>query len=216
MYMGLQTEQEHQPKLSWEAVLNQFERLIAKAARQVNARGTNGGMGEEDLKQEGQIRLYECWMKWCVDPKQDKDMDEFGPIFRTALWRLVRQRAGRPTFNIDIDDAAYTLEDKSVRTDSIIDEMQQSENMALIMSQLSESARLVVRELIQPSDRTLFEVWADIKRKEQLKSQGKKVNIPKDNTVRMKHIARALSLSSKQYDNIMLEIKRVVGSIYNR
>ncbi|MNV77081.1 hypothetical protein D3C71_1704760 [compost metagenome] len=62
----------------------------------------------------------------------------------------------------------------------------------------------------------MLEVWADTKRKEQLKAQGKRVNVPKDNTVRMKHIVRSIGITDKQYDKAIIEIRETAHRVYQR
>ena len=42
-----------------------------------------------------------------------------------------------------------------------------------------------------------------------LKSQGKRINVPKDRTVRMKHIVRSMGITTKQYDTAIAEIREV-------
>ncbi|MNS96920.1 hypothetical protein D3C72_1312380 [compost metagenome] len=210
-------QQAVQPKLSWDDVWEQFENLIYFAAnQQISNRGVDPMNSYDDLVQEGIIKLHECWEIWCVNPANNKDMDEFGPIFRKSLFRKIKQSAGRPKGEMDLDDAAPFVEDVNMRTDSIIDALDHSENMQRLMSSLSPTAQLILQELAQPSERTLLEVWADTKRKEQLKAQGKRVNVPKDNTVRMKHIVRSIGITDKQYDKAIIEIRETAHRVYQR
>jgi DNA-directed RNA polymerase specialized sigma24 family protein len=194
-------------KLTWEAVVAQFDNLIKFAAgQQVRNRTTDTMISAEDLYQDGMIKLYDCWTKWCVG--QNKDMEEFGPIFRTSLFRAMKKsssKAHQQVF-IDLEDAANSLED--LNADDTVERMYRDHGISHLKEMLStDIARSLLIELAEPSPRTLFEAWADTKRKEMLKSQGKKVNIPKDNTIRMKHIIRSLGITSKQYDVAMAEIR---------
>lgn len=192
-------------KLTWEMVVSQFESLIKFAARQqVENRGTDNSISAEDLYQEGMIKLHQCWQKWCVE--QGKDMDEFGPIFRTSLFRRVRQVGGKRAMHIDLEDASNTLEDTS--TEDPVERMYVEHGINHLKSILSsEISRNLLEDMIQPSARTLYEVWVDIKRKEMIKSQGYKTNIPTDTTVRMKHRVRSLGITNKQYDIAVAEIR---------
>jgi hypothetical protein len=194
-----------QVKLSWEQVLKQFDNLIKFAAsQQVQNNRVDRMVSAEDLYQEGLIKLHQCWVKWCVE--RGKDMDEFGPIFRKSLFRRVKQSAGKRQITIDLEDAANTIEDDNI--DDPVERMYRDNLIGHLNSLLvSETSRRILQELVTPSPRTLFEVWADRKRKEMIKSQGHRANIPQDNTIRMKHIQRALGITTKQYDNAMSEIR---------
>lgn len=200
-------------KVSWEQAVEQFDNLIKFAAvQQVQNRATDNMLSVDDFYQEGQIKLYQCWEKWCV--QQDKGMDEFGPIFRKALFRRMRQCCERYAPTTDVDDVQHLLEDPAANED-IVERMHRDMSLSQLYNMLSgDVPKKLVSELIQPSATTLWHVWADIRRKEQLKSQGHKVNVPKDNTVRMKHIIRSLGITTKQYDNAMLEIRSKVREAF--
>lgn len=191
-------------KLTWDCVVEKFQNLIRFAAKQqVRNYPTDTSVSVEDLEQEGMIKLYDCWMKWCVG--HNKDMDEFGPIFRTSLFRRVRQCGGRRRVFVDLEDATIIEDEKVV---DVVEDMYMQAGLTYLKDILStDTAKNLLNELIQPSEGTLFEAWADLKRKEMVKSQGHKVNVPKDFTVRMKHIMRALGITTKQYDTAMLEIR---------
>lgn len=197
------------PKVTWDTAVAQFENLIKFAARQQveYSSGRDSSKDIDDYVQEGNVKLYQCWVKWCVE--RGKDMDEFGPIFRKALFRRMRNyaRTSKGSGNTsDIDDLASYIEDKN--SEDVVERLDMEEGLASLQSLLSNPIAIkIVQELYSPSEATLFEVWADIKRKEYLKAQGKKVNVPKDNTVRMKHIMRSLGITTRQYDNAMLEIR---------
>jgi hypothetical protein len=210
----MQIANDGQPlKLTWDEVLKQFKNLIKYAAKQqVQNRGTDTMMSAEDLFQEGMIKLYDCWNIWCVG--RNKDMDEFAPIFKKSLFRCVQKGSTnkKPVF-VDIEDAEHTLEGEKV---DVVERMYREEGLKNLSESLSHVSKLLLEELMEPSPRTLFEVWADIERKKMVKSQGKKVNIPKDNTVRMKHIVRSLGITQKQYDNAMIEIKEKANTLLQR
>lgn len=206
------TTTNEEPKLSWEMVVAKFDNLIKFAAKQQSERSSLDSMiCVEDLYQVGMIKLYDCWDKWCVG--HNKDMEEFGAIFKKSLFRAVlnASKANSTASNVCID-----LEDDSMEnmcacagsTEDIVEQMYLSEGIKHLREMLTcDTSRQLLDELANPSERTLYEVWADQKRKEMLKSQGKKVNVPKDNTVRMKHIMKSLGISTKQYDTAMSEIR---------
>jgi hypothetical protein len=202
-------------KLTWDVVVEQFNRLIKFAAKQqVQNNTTDTMVSAEDLYQEGMIKLYDCWKIWCVD--KNKDMDEFGPIFRKSLFRQVRAKGKSTRFAfIDLEDAVMLLEDEN--GEDVVQNMYIENGIKHLKSMLhSESAKMIIDELVSPSPRTIYEAWADKARKEMLKSQGKRVNVPKDNTIRMKHIKKSLDITKKQYDNAMEEIKRIAPLAFSK
>lgn len=197
------------PKLSWDDVVDQFDNLIKFAAKQQSEKNQymDKMLSAEDLYQEGMIKLYNCWEIWCNDPKNDKDMEEFGPIFRVSLFRHVKNEGCKKTFNyVDLEDAIFNIEGES--GEDVVERMYRENGLRHLREMLtSPIASRLLEELIEPSEETMFQVYADMERKKMLKSQGKRVNIPKDTTVRMKHIQRALQITSKQYDKAMEEIR---------
>ncbi len=194
-------------KLTWEQVLDKFDNLIKFAARQqVETRTTDNLVSAEDLYQEGLIKLYDCWKKWCVDPANNKDMDEFKPIFSTSLFRHMKKYSINKPMSIDLADISESVGDPNV--EDTVEKLYRQHGLEHLHDMLrSATAKALLDELIEPSCATLFHMQADIRRKEMLKSQGKKVNVPKDTTVRMKHIQRALGITTKQYDLAMYEIR---------
>lgn len=204
------------PKLSWDVVLTQFDRLIKFASgQQVQKNYLDTMMCSEDLYQEGLIKLYDCWMKWCNNPDTNKDMDEFGAIFKKSLFRAVRKGSGRkkdytgaPVEFVDLEGSVLENLIMDETTEDAVERMAREKSIENLMEMLgSETSKKILAEIMEPSNNTLYEVWADVARKKMLKSQGKRVNVPKDNTVRMKHIIRSLGLTTKQYDISMSEIK---------
>lgn len=195
-----------QPKLSWEQVVEQFKDLIKFAAKQeVQNNPSDTMISVEDLYQEGMMKLYDCWVIWCVG--KNKDMDEFGPIFRKSLFRAVKRKRGTQYNHIDLQDAVNVITDGTTPEDTI-EEMYRNHGISHLREMLSSDvAKRLLDELLEPSERAVWEAWADKARKEMLKSLGKKVNVPKDTRVKVKHIMRAMGISTKQYDMAMLEIR---------
>jgi hypothetical protein len=216
MQMILVSENGQPLKLSWDAVLLQFENLIKFAARQqVENHATDSMMSAEDIYQEGMIKLYDCWKIWCIG--KNKDMDEFGAIFKKSLWRQVakssKTTASKPLC-VDLEDAVLENMTTGETAEEAIEHMYVAKGIEHLRDILSSSvSKSLLDELASPSERTLYEVWADQRRKEMIKSQGKRVNIPKDSTVRMKHIMRALGITTKQYDIAMAEIRDKAKSV---
>ena len=203
-------------RITWEEAVKQFEPLVKFAAKQqVENYGSDTAVSAEDLYQEGMMKLYDCWLEWVVG--KSKAMDEFGPIFRKSLFRAVRRKRGRALIYVDVSDAADRIVDTGRVPEDSVERLYQEEGVSTLYNSLdSDMARRLLLELIEPSSKTLYEALADRKRKEMLKSQGKRVNIPKDNTVRMKHIIRALHMTSKQYDACIAEIREKARLIIER
>lgn len=200
-------------KLTWEYVLEKYDNLIKYMAGNYSRNNTLDGMvSSKDLYQEGVIKLYDCWTKWCLG--HNKDEDEFGPIFKISLQRCMQQHSKRKFQTIDSEEVMYLVEDPTIKDAD--EQMYQEDSIQQLSKALSPTAKVLLEELINPSPRTLFEVWADSERKKMLKSQGKRVNIPKDNTVRMKHIVRAIGITDKQYDNAMKEIREKAPQFIER
>lgn len=204
--------------LTWETVLDKFDNLIKYAAKQkATNRNLDNMMSAEDLYQEGLIKLYDCWEIWCLG--HNKDMKEFGAIFKVSLFRHVNGEAGASVDNhTDVDSLQYLLEDPK-QTD-ITTKLYIEHGLSVLRDSLSsEIAKTILDELINPSDATLYQVHADIARKTFMKAQGRRVNIPSDTTVRMKHIQRAMGVSNSVYENAMREIRslapQVLDEIYH-
>lgn len=190
-------------RLSWEHIVGKFERLIKFAARKrIENNPTDGMISAEDLFQDGMIQLYDSWINYGHKPEE-----EFDQLFRASLWRRVKRSGGIQRNNIDLSDVSDTLKDEN--NIDMVEKMYVGHGIEHLKTLLTNPLSIrLVDELTDPSDRTHFEVWADIKRKEMLKSQGKKINVPKDNTIRMKHIIRSLGITTKQYDIAMYEIRQ--------
>lgn len=196
-------------KLTWEEVHEQFKHLITFAAnQQIKGNVVDNMLSKADLEQEGLIKLYECWEKWCF--KENKDMDEFGPIFRKSLFRKVKQTGSKGVATVTTDDEENPLENllKDESAIDVVEKMHLSEGLSKLRNMLeNDHAKALLEEIVNPSEATIYNVLIDIERKKMLKSQGHRVNIPKDTTVRMKHIVQTLDITEKQYDSAIAEIR---------
>lgn len=186
--------------LTWNDVLEQFENLVKFASKNVylTRSSVDTAVSVEDLFQIGMVKLYDCWERY-----NHLSMEEFKFVFSKTLFRAIR-RGAKPSQTIDVELA---VEQESV-TESYEESLDFQECLKHLKSTLdSPIAIAILQELIEPSPRTLWEVWADKARKEKLKSQGKNVNLPKTNEVRMKHIRMALEITQKQFDIGIAEIR---------
>lgn len=192
--------------LTWEEVVADFENLIKYAAKQTFQQRTNidNAVGVGDLYQIGLIKLYECWEKYAHLPK-----GEFKAIFCTALFRSVR-RSAKFSGTVDFEEAIAGDEGYE---DDYMAKLEFKEGLEQLKNILeSPVAIAILNEMIAPSPRTLFEVWADAARKYQLKvKQGKNVRLSKQNEVKNKHIRAALQITQKQFDDGIAEIREKAG-----
>lgn len=198
--------------LTWEEVQTQFENLVKFAAKNVYTTTINvdNSVSAEDLFQIGMLKLYDCWTRY-----NHLTMEEFKYVFNKTLFRAVR-RGAKTSNAIDLELA---VQNESVEPD-YDEKLELSEGLEELKKSLeSPIAIAILQELIEPSPRTLWEVWADKARKENLKRQGKNVNIPKNNDVKMKHIRLALGITQKQFDIGILEIRqkaRIAFGVYGK
>jgi len=187
--------------LKWEEVLENFENLVKFAARKTYTESiVDSAVSAQDLYQIGMIKLYECWMKY-----SNLSMEEFKAVFSTTLFRSVRRGAKSKT-TLDLEEA---LVGEEGHEDDYIENLMFKESLDKLKSELdSPIAIAILQEMIEPSPRTIWEVWADGARKRQLKEEQKKnVNLLKNNEVKMKHIRSALQITQKQFDLGILEIR---------
>jgi len=199
--------------LSWSEVMRQFENLVKFASKSVleSLRGqgivTDGMISSEDLYQEGITCLWVCWSKYGI-----KDMEEFGRLFKKSLFRILKRRAVASHIMVDLDevlsDACYTP--------SVIENLYIKEGIKQLQDCLTAPiSKSILQELISPSQRTVWEVWADKERKKTLKIQGKKVNVPNTSEIKIKHIRAALGITPKQMDLALLEMRQAASNIFS-
>jgi hypothetical protein len=193
--------------LTWDEVRDQFENLVKFAAKNtyVSRISVDNAVSVEDLYQIGMLKLYDCW-----DRYKNLPMDEFKHVFSKTLFRAVR-RGAKPGGTVDIE-AAATEEPSG---DDFTDAIGVTEGLSDLKNALnSPIAYAILCELTDPSPRTLWEVWADRARKECVRSQGKNINVPKTNEVRMKHIRQALRITQKQFDLGIAEIRTKASLVF--
>lgn len=186
--------------LTWEEVESQFVNLVKYAAKNTyqSQLDVDKSIGADDLFQIGMVKLFMCWKKYSHLP-----LAEFKAVFSTALFREVRDHC-KSSYDTDLETAMIIVEAPSVE-----DAMQglTNEIEALKGSLNNDVAVAILSELVNPSPRTLWLGWAERARKSCVKSQGKKVNIPHDNNIKMRHIRDALEITQKQFDIAMREIR---------
>jgi hypothetical protein len=189
--------------LTWEEVQLKFENLVKFAAKNTYSQNLDAdvSVGADDLYQIGMLKLFDCWRRYKHLP-----MEEFKAIFSKSLFRTVRRNC-KNSNTTDIETAMLTAEATPSYT---IDEDNLSGELELLRSSLkNDIAVAILSELIDPSPKTIYNVWADRARKMCVKGQGKSVNVPKNNDVKMKHIKDSLEITQKQFDIAIKEIREV-------
>lgn len=194
--------------LTWDEVKDKFENLVKFAAKNtyLSRNHVDNAVSVEDLYQIGMTKLYDCWVRY-----NNLSIDEFKQVFTTTLFRAVR-RGAKPVITLDLETAITEAEN---HTEETLETMYFREGFKQLQEMLtSPIAVAILQELIEPSPRTLWEVWADKARKEMLKAQGKSVNMPQSHEVRMKHIRNALGITQKQFDIGIAEIRQKAKLVF--
>ena len=195
--------------LSQEEVFKKFENLVKYAAKQVSSTSDMSycGMDSQDLYQEGMMLLYKCWLNY-----QNKPMEEFKAIFSTSLFRGLKKMVNKPAFiTVDLEEV-YDLG----YTENTLEEMYMEFGMKNLAELLKEDyiALAILHELIEPSERTIWEMKMDTFRKEQVRKQGCKVNVNNQAKVKMLHIKRALDITQKQFDEGIYRLRQLAKQVF--
>lgn len=195
--------------LEWDDVYNKFNNYIKFASKNVFESNTNMFVvSAEDLYQEGLLLLWKCFEQY-----QFKSLAEFGYIFKASVWRHLRGIASKTETPSDNIDEVFDI---GVEDDTW-EEMWEEHRMRQVVDLLKDFpiAIEVLHEFVRPSISTFKECEADMARKETVRSQGYKVNVPATLEVRGCHIQRALNLSKELYMANFKIIQKVVYSVYS-
>lgn len=196
---------------NWDECLSKFENFVKYAAKQVGSTNSSfdSSFDTQDLYQEGMIVLFECWNKYKHKPES-----EFKTIFAASLFRHLHKKVKRVNAIIidldsdDIADVSFTEE----QFESVFFEYSLLQLYELLED--DEIAKLILKEITHPSERTLWEVTMDAARKSMLFNQGQKVNLVVHYKVKFVHIRRALDLTQKQFDEGINRLKIAAKSIF--
>lgn len=195
--------------LNWDEIYKNLVNYIKFAAKQVGSQyGVSGYLSTEDLFQEGQLLLYHCYTVY-----QYKPMNEFEALFKTSLWRKLREIGRKPQFNtVDIEDA-YDIGYSDDVTETIYEEFKLQQMAEMLES--SPIALTILKEFINPSSRTLWEASMDVARKQMLQDQDYNIAVPKSIAVKGVHIQRALEIPKNMFAENFQRVKQVVGTVYS-
>lgn len=165
----------------------------------------------EDLFQEGQIILYKCWLSY-----GSRSEEEFGKLVKTSIWRKLQEIAGKnkvPTLELEVlQEQGYepsTQEDWDTP-------IQNEDNLQKVAQLLKDQpiALTILREFVNPSERTIWEARMDIERKNQLRSQGFVVSIPSTIQPTKKAIQRAMGISRFAFEGHFRIMREAVAQVF--
>lgn len=205
--VGIPTEDTGE-ELSWDEIYEQLVNYIKFAAKQVSGQYQTGVVySAEDLFQEGQLVLYDCYLKY-----KHKPMNQFSALFKTSLWRKLRELGRKPQFiQVNIEDA-YDIG----YSDSVVEELYEEYKLQQLAEMLESQpiALTILKEFINPSSRTVWEAKQDVARKEMLKSQNFNISVPKSVSIKGVHIQRALEIPKTTFTENFKIVKNLVNQVY--
>lgn len=193
--------------LDLDAGIAQFENLVKYAAKKVSdSSKLDAAIDVQDLYQEGIVLLLEHLEKY-----KEKTVEEFKLIFSTSLFRHLYKKARNHNFVTVELDTVYELG----YTEDVVNEMYTEYIINQLKDLLSGDKVVlsILQELLQPSEKVIWEMTMDIARKKMLKSQGKKVNLFQNIKVKMIHIKRALGITQKRLDEGLIIIRKTTRQL---
>lgn len=198
--------------LIWEEQLSKFDNYIKFAAKQVVSGIDCCFHGADDLYQEGLLLLWQCFERYQYKTKQ-----EFQFLFKSSLWRLLRDKAGKP--NKEMTDIEEVFEAEEIGySDNSLEDMYEEYRMKQVYELLvgNPTAISILKELLNPSKVTVEECDKDMARKEMLKNQGARLNIPTSIEIKPVHIQRALNLTEEIYAKNFKLVQMAIYEVYAR
>lgn len=196
-------------ELNWDKIYGKMVNYIKFAAKQTHEQNPEAFFSSEDLFQEGQLLLYNCYLMY-----KYKEENEFYALFKSSLWRKLRSLCNKKEIlQVDLSDA-YDLGYSSDVTEKIFEEYKLQQAVELLKD--NPVALTILREMISPSERTVWEGKMDRARKQMLKDQGYTISVPRDSQVKGVYIQRALEIPKYKYREHLLEIRKVFNAVYQR
>lgn len=208
--------------LTFEETTSKFSNLIHFVTKKYipNSRAYD----RNDFYQDGLIVLYKCWSKY-----RDKPIEEFKTIFSVSLKRLLCNKIKKGNLdsrqvsynNIvmlqdgDISDSEYDGENGKL--DDNLNNVYVQEGLLQLQDLLADNvlASAILKELLAPSDRTIWELNMDKARKKMLHDQGhNEVRLTRSMDLRMHHIARALGISINDLNKGLKEIREQAYNVF--
>lgn len=193
--------------LEWDTVYSGLVNYIKFAAKDVSQQYRSSLYSAEDLFQEGMLLLYHCFELY-----RNKPYEEFAAIFKTSVWRKLRDLAKRRSFTtVDLEDA-YDIGYSEDVVGSIYEEYR-LQQVAEILKEYPV-ALTIFKEFVNPSQRTLWEAKMDIARKNMLKSQNYRIAVPQSIQVKSQYIQRGMEIPKVRFKEQLRIVKSVVAQVY--
>ena len=101
-------------------------------------------------------------------------------------------------------------------SEDVVNDMYEEYKLQQVVELLEndEIAITILKEMINPSNRTLWEAEMDLARKKMLKEQNYSIAVPQSVTIKGVHIQRALEITKVKYKQEVGIIKDIMNKVY--
>ena len=201
-------------RIPWEEVYAKYVNYIKYAASrtflkfQSNAFKVNS---PEDLFQEGQLVMYKCWIAY-----GDKPADELAKLIKAAVWRRMQELAGKKQFfTTDFDTLQQQGQEPGYEKDFALS-LESEESLQKVAELLKDEpiALTILKEFVNPSQRTIWEAKMDVERKQQLRDQNYIVVVPTSVQPTKRAIQRAMEISKLSFDTNFKILKNALAQVF--
>lgn len=186
-----------------QVALRRFRGLIKYTARKYAVRG-HFRIGMEEIEAEGYLTLVQCCRSF--PEGQRRFARYFKRAWSNRLKKLIRFgfQQKRQGFEVDLEKA------QEVQTPEISSEVWErlSDRAYQLMPLLTENARRLLQQLLEPSEEVFEYAWRDYCRKNKLHSQGIRVPGWRYFRVKPRHISGVLHMSATDMQMAVREIRR--------
>lgn len=186
----------------WELVKEEFLPIIKRASYQAyrNQMYKELYYDADDLIQIALIKLEECYEKY-----SDKPMDEFKSLTYVSIKRELWNNCKSDTHVFPLEESHSN---KAVTLSVNAEDFEINDKIQKLVSMLKrETAKLVLKELLNPSEKTINIAKADIEEKQKQADAGKNVRVPRTLDIKQKYIRESLGLTPKQFDKAIKEVR---------
>ena len=195
--------------MTWEIQYKKLDNYIKYVAGQVAPGLQSPALGADDLYQEGLILLYNCFEKYKL-----KSEKEFQAIFKSSCWRLLRGFCykKKEVVTVDLDDVYNAGCD-----DNTLNDLYQEYRLQQVYDLMKgcPDAVKILKEFVEPSEKTFWEATMDYNRKSFLKQQGKSVSVPSSVKIKPAFIKKSLGMTDKQFKEGFKVVQKSVYRVYS-
>lgn len=214
-------------ELTFEQITNEFSIVMNYETKKFKRSVSQPFYDKDDFYQDGLIILYNCWNKY-----REKPINEFKIIFAVSLRRLLRYKLKKDHHEQCKVMHYYNIIPKDLNSDitrdSAYEELQgdvdDNLNNILVEDEIIQLKMLlknnyialaILEELLNPSERTNWELKMDMERRKMLQNQGHtEIRLIASTDIRMHHIARALEISINDLNKGLRDIRRNASNIF--